>query len=225
MTRRFTLLAQGACGLPDAYRRVAYIAAEDANPYIDTGLFITGELQAKIHYYNSKVEAFLFGSRKSSSGPYCNFNIDSNGSWSRFDYLSKWYGGQAGGFGNGTHDGEFLFTFKDRSGVLAKTDSSLTVTKSYSDASFPAYTDHSVLLFAAHTGSAVSLGAAEGSLRVYSAKFWLGGTYANGVITGAALARNFIPCIRIADDKPGMWDTVTRTFFTNAGAGEFAVPA
>lgn len=36
--------------------------------------------------------------------------------------------------------------------------------------------------------------------------------------------RNFIPCVRKSDSKPGMYDTVTKTFFTNAGTGEFIVP-
>ena len=36
--------------------------------------------------------------------------------------------------------------------------------------------------------------------------------------------RNFIPCIRKADGKPGMYDIVTKTFYTNAGTGEFIVP-
>lgn len=32
---------------------------------------------------------------------------------------------------------------------------------------------------------------------------------------------NLIPCYRISDHKPGMWDTVTQTFYTNSGSGEF----
>lgn len=39
-----------------------------------------------------------------------------------------------------------------------------------------------------------------------------------------SLLRNFIPCVRMADSKPGMYDTVTETFYTNAGTGEFTVP-
>ena len=34
-----------------------------------------------------------------------------------------------------------------------------------------------------------------------------------------------IPCVRKSDNKPGMYDTVSKTFFTNAGTGEFVVPA
>ena len=34
---------------------------------------------------------------------------------------------------------------------------------------------------------------------------------------------NLIPCYRKADSKPGMYDLVTKQFFTNAGTGEFLV--
>lgn len=42
--------------------------------------------------------------------------------------------------------------------------------------------------------------------------------------TGQLLA-NYIPCIRRSDNKPGMYDTVSKVFKTNAGSGEFAVPS
>lgn len=34
---------------------------------------------------------------------------------------------------------------------------------------------------------------------------------------------DFIPCYRKADHKPGMYDLVTNTFFTNQGTGEFVL--
>lgn len=34
----------------------------------------------------------------------------------------------------------------------------------------------------------------------------------------------FIPCVRKSDNKPGMYDTVSKTFYTNAGTGEFIIP-
>ena len=34
---------------------------------------------------------------------------------------------------------------------------------------------------------------------------------------------NYVPCYRKSDNKPGMYDLVTNTFFTNAGTGEFTV--
>lgn len=35
--------------------------------------------------------------------------------------------------------------------------------------------------------------------------------------------RNYIPCYRKSDNKPGLYDLVTREFYTNAGTGEFLV--
>lgn len=37
------------------------------------------------------------------------------------------------------------------------------------------------------------------------------------------LAANFIPCYRKSDDEPGMYDTVSKTFYTNSGTGTFLV--
>ncbi len=47
--------------------------------------------------------------------------------------------------------------------------------------------------------------------RMYSWKMWDGGV----------LVRDMIPCYRKADGVIGMYDTVSKRFFTNAGSGEF----
>ena len=47
--------------------------------------------------------------------------------------------------------------------------------------------------------------------KISSCKLWQ-----NGV-----LVHDFIPCLRMQDNKPGMYDVVTRAFFTNDGTGEF----
>lgn len=40
-----------------------------------------------------------------------------------------------------------------------------------------------------------------------------------------SVAANFVPCIRKADGVPGMYDTVSETFYTNSGTGSFIVPS
>ena len=52
-------------------------------------------------------------------------------------------------------------------------------------------------------------------MRIYSAAISIDGQ----------TVRNVIPCVRKSDSKPGMYDTVSKTFYTNAGTGEFIVPA
>ena len=49
--------------------------------------------------------------------------------------------------------------------------------------------------------------------RIYSASFYM----------SDVLTRNLIPCYRKSDSEPGMYDTVTKQFFTNAGTGTFLV--
>lgn len=56
-----------------------------------------------------------------------------------------------------------------------------------------------------------------GSVTLLSALF----VYGCKIFDDGVLARNFIPAKRTADDVCGLWDTVTKTFFTNAGTGAF----
>lgn len=49
--------------------------------------------------------------------------------------------------------------------------------------------------------------------------------YGLTLLYGTVPQANFLPCVRKSDNKPGMYDTVTKTFYTNAGTGEFIVPA
>ena len=52
-------------------------------------------------------------------------------------------------------------------------------------------------------------------LRLYSLVFKNGGS----------ISANYVPCVRKSDSKPGMYDTVSKTFYTNAGTGEFIIPS
>lgn len=49
--------------------------------------------------------------------------------------------------------------------------------------------------------------------KVYGAKYYLDGV----------LVRNFIPCIRKSDNKPGMYDLVNNQFYVNQGTEEFLI--
>ena len=66
----------------------------------------------------------------------------------------------------------------------------------------------SVYLFKAHTNYIPMLTPAQ---KISSCKLWQ-----NGV-----LAHDFVPCLRMQDNKPVMYDVVTEKFFTNDGTGEY----
>ena len=50
---------------------------------------------------------------------------------------------------------------------------------------------------------------------------WTGRIYHAQISEGTGIVANLIPVMRNSDSKVGMYDTVTRQFFTNAGTGEF----
>lgn len=51
----------------------------------------------------------------------------------------------------------------------------------------------------------------KSNMRLYGLKM-----YTDGI-----LIRDYIPCVRGSDNKPGLYDTVTNSFFVNQGTGEF----
>lgn len=50
------------------------------------------------------------------------------------------------------------------------------------------------------------------SIKLYELWIWEDGTN---------ISRHFQPCYRKSDNKPGLYDTVTKEFYTNQGTGEF----
>lgn len=54
----------------------------------------------------------------------------------------------------------------------------------------------------------------------YQSSWWVGKLYSFSARLQNGEVR-FIPALRNADGVPGMWDTVSKTFFTNAGSGTF----
>ena len=71
---------------------------------------------------------------------------------------------------------------------------------------------YNAYLYAANVSGAVTLPVQN--LKLYSVIF----------TDGSLMVRDFVPVIRKSDNKPGMYDRVTKQFFTNAGTGEFTIP-
>lgn len=52
-----------------------------------------------------------------------------------------------------------------------------------------------------------------------------GKLYSHQHISSGVIVRDFVPCYRKADSKPGMYDLISKTFFTNDGNDDFSVGA
>ena len=49
----------------------------------------------------------------------------------------------------------------------------------------------------------------------------IGKIYYCQIFTYNTVVRNFIPCYRESDNKPGLYDLVNNEFYTNQGTGDF----
>lgn len=83
-----------------------------------------------------------------------------------------------------------------------------TYSYQFSDSIFPTASTYSLVIFGGNTTGTFSAGS---YVRLWGFKIWDNGT----------LVRNYVPKLRTADSKPGLYDTVNNVFYTNDGSGEF----
>lgn len=200
MEARRRLLMGGE--LPGIYRRVEYLQSA-YGAYINSGVQITADLVLEI---TLNIPTILNG--KYLMGRYSN----NNGTF----YLYIASGGRfqlayACGYANTSYyvdvakhllrceiSGDTTYAYVDGDLVLSKSG----------DQKFP---DENIFI----AGTLMTVVNSNLPCNTYSVK----------MIKSGKLIRNFIPCVRKADSKPGMYDTVTKTFYTSSGTGEFIVPS
>lgn len=122
----------------------------------------------------------------------------------------RWFGTYNGKYSNGTRKFDDINITDKITCVLKYTSTSLEATigdTKIDGMNYAAGDPRDLTIFG---GQGTSSAFVYGSLKIFSFK-------SPGVI-------NLIPCVRKSDSKPGMYDTVTKTFFTNAGTGEFIIP-
>ena len=201
--------------LPGAYRSVEYLKsiAENGKPYINTGIIPTTNMRIYVEgetSNNVSSAGFIFGSRRD------------NGSHetSEMFWAITWAGYYCYGLGrkrNGrvvsaTPNEQFVIDFNcDYAHVVKFNDVSSENNDGYSSYSQPMY------LFGLNTGGNLDGQYAD---RIVIKRFIVYESYST-----SKRIMSLIPCVRRFDNKPGMYDTVSKTFFTNAGTGEFVVPA
>ena len=53
---------------------------------------------------------------------------------------------------------------------------------------------------------------------------FIGNLYRLTIKENDVIVRDYIPCYRKSDSKPGLYDIVNKQFYTNASSGEFSFP-
>lgn len=190
--------------LPDDYQEVEYLMSTGTQ-YIDTGLrFDTSDyhyiVDCTIDNYNGNQ---MFGMKVSYDHGVDVYNgvyqlMDSN----YYVYDTTIPAGQRA-----------TFTIDRPTKTIYADSENIHDSHTFSGDFSPSGSVYKVVLFACWSSWSDALSAC-GIGKIYSFRFFKGGM----------LVIDLVPCIRIEDEKPGMYDLVTDTFYTNQGTGEFIVP-
>ena len=208
MRRREMLLKVDSGVLPSAYLAVDYIEVpDDQNPWIDTGVVPTENTRSQIKFLNKVATGdVIFGfappSAQADNRAYRFFNYQQRIYVDYPSYNSSYRlsNSNVRAYINTIYEFEIGNKYvKD-----LPTD---TILLSASSVTFGEVTNSITLGYFYRTGTV-------------SKNRW----YYVKIYNGNILIRDMIPCIRIYDNKPGMYDLVGRTFYVNQGTGEFITP-
>jgi len=209
MQRRRELMGMQTGGLPGAYRRVEYLESTGTQ-YFWTDVNIQDGLTVDSVQMRPDIvqDSYLFGGIVSYNGN---------------TYTSCF---------NGTYrysvQGSYPKSYYNAGGVFAP-NVKLNLVTTHKNGIITVYVDGS-LIKNTTTGTSiidsnekcVCFGGRRSDGTVF--ELYSGRVYSLKVSKDNTLLSNFVPCVRKSDNKPGMYDTVSHTFYTNAGTGEFIVP-
>lgn len=193
----------GGKSLPEEYQQVEYLESEDnVNCYINTGFVPNNNtrLITTIYPTSARTDAhFWFGSRNGSSTSQA-FVLYQSGAATNSLSAAWNTSGNVGISQSGQkwYNIDFNKNILQVNGATAYTFTTGTFTGTYP-----------IFLFAMNTSG--SMDGQKGGQRIQNTKIY----------DNETIVRNFIPCYRKSDGKPGMYDVVNGVFYTNAGSGEF----
>lgn len=194
--------------IPIEYQEVEYIESTN-DAYINTSQYFTqAEYSVQIDIMPFERENGYFGVRKTSnvsrnsiaigfSNNANRFRMLSQHAWQELDYAIL--------FGKKYTINGIFNNFTQKISIDDNTVSQSGYLNWNSISSMP------ILLFAIYLDYNTT--PTKSHCRIYDYKITK-----NGV-----LIQNLIPCYRKSDNEPGMYDTVSKTFFTNSGTGTFLV--
>lgn len=206
MQRRRELMAMQTGGLPGAYRRVEYLESSGTQ-YIYTDIQAKSgiECSATVMWLSGS-DATIFGARKASTDRILLIHQYPSRYW------TLGYGSSHTNLAQFNYDTVYNVESKAAVGEQYFKVDGVTV---YTGTDLTEYINNfNMALFACTFGNATEF-SLKSNARIY-------GLVAN---VNGQKAADFIPCVRKSDSKPGMYDTISKTFYTNAGTGEFIVPA
>lgn len=192
--------------VPNIYRKVSYLESSGTQ-YIDTGIIPTNTHGISINFSFSSNESFdgswcPIGARTGDIRFWINKSVDASGLTFGFgDYTTSRQTQP-----KNTLLRASLNLYNNRKMIYVNGNYQENITSSISNLSNTLY------IFGANVNGSISF--VPPDCRIYEAQ----------ITNGSALVRDFVPVVRKSDNKPGMYDRVSKQFFTNAGTGEFIIP-
>ena len=177
--------------LPNGYSQLTSITSTGTQ-YIQTGMKPTSATTVEMDF---------------NTGPYANDTTFFGQGWGNSQYLFIKQSNAYKFFGGGTNvadlhnneDAHLSITAENKLILdFGTTATTTTISRASSSYDFNIFADRS--------------GSHKGSWTFYSMKIWT---------NGVALARDYVPALRIADDAVGLYDKVDEKFYENAGSGSF----
>lgn len=179
--------------LPSGYREVEWIGFTGSQ-YIDTGK--VGTIIGGVRFKIVEIESLNYGSLFGIANVNNTFEIKQN-SGSFGNWIVRYYGSQIGAFQKDLNGSVVTFNNGE---ITVNDDTVLTYTNKEC-----AYNNSSLSFLIGHGNDNFS--------KMKSGEWIWYGTDNETIIA------SFVPCIRISDNKPGMYDTVNYSFHVNQGTG------
>lgn len=212
MQRRRELMAMQTGGLPSAYRRVEYIQSTGSQyillPLYSIDLNLIG-FETKSEFADSLSNNRTFSATRVSSWTSSVYSVSFGlSSYNHYRLITSNAAGYASNAGINVD-----YTIGDISEIaLHGTTISYNGTAYTYQRTIQGIITSKIAIFGSFAANAVT--------EIPNAK-----VYYYRLFDGDTVVFNGIPCVRKSDNKPGMYDTVSKTFYTNDGTGEFIVPA
>lgn len=186
--------------LPPQYKRVAYLQSSGTQ-YISTGLTYVYGYKAHMELLDNPLPydnlGYLGWWNSASQNNIQSYSIN----YRRYIVTR--------GTNNATYD-----IGTEMNGIITVDGTNISVNgRSHTGNAIPPDIGVQFLLFGYNRSTGVINCA--GSCRIFGIEFW---------DSNHQTVKKFIPCVRASDNKPGMYETMTKSFCVNQGTGEFIVP-
>ena len=204
----------GSSILPSEYKEVEFLQV-DGSQYIITDYYPTRNTNIISRSYNSSNNAYIYGVRNSDdtasfsflqagSGTLCSCRIGSG--VVQYSTIVRYADSNLKLAPNSIGSNSIYLRIVDVFSSTAKVDKYGDVVLEEFTSALPLYIFNCNI-----NGAPFSSGLA-------------GNLYRLTIKENDIIVRDYIPCYRKSDSKPGLYDIVNKQFYTNAGSGEFSFP-